>query len=404
MTENVEDFQEDLDFEAIEDEVIEDNQEIVEDIEAFDASKIVVFSRDWTIETIFSQITETNIDLNPQFQRRNAWNDSKRSILIESIIMGYPIPEIVLAEDPKKKRSFIVIDGKQRLLTIAGFIAPDVFEYWNEPVLQFDTKGEHQKNRAKLDRVSYDILKNDKAYSNELREFRNSTIRTTVITNYERDDVLYDIFYRLNSGATPLSTQELRQVLNKGDFANYLITITNTTQPLHHVLGLSGPDKRLVDIEIILRSLCMILFGNEYTGNLKRFLDEKMKQINADWKNVHADIARTYEEFNAAIEKLSSVFGGYRKIGRKAGGNRFNRVLFEALVFYFRHITEPDLVAENKKEFLKRFMELNENPDFRSSIESTTKTPTAYITRFTGIEEIVNASFSKDLRIVPFRA
>ena len=81
-----------------------------------------MYARDWTIETIFNQINIGNIDLNPKFQRRNAWNDDKRSKLIESIIMGYPVPEIVLAENPNKKRSFIVIDGKQRLLTLAGFI------------------------------------------------------------------------------------------------------------------------------------------------------------------------------------------------------------------------------------------------------------------------------------------
>lgn len=45
--------------------------------------------------------------------------------------MGYPVPEIVLAENPNKKRSFIVIDGKQRLLTLAGFIDNEKYKYSN---------------------------------------------------------------------------------------------------------------------------------------------------------------------------------------------------------------------------------------------------------------------------------
>ena len=120
----------------IETEIIIDNQSDSEDIQEVDVSDVVVYARDWTIETIFNQINIENIDLNPKFQRRNAWNDDKRSKLIESIIMGYPIPEIVLAENPNKKRSFIVIDGKQRLLTIAGYISHDKYKYWNRPVLK----------------------------------------------------------------------------------------------------------------------------------------------------------------------------------------------------------------------------------------------------------------------------
>lgn len=56
---------------------------------------LIVYSRDWTIQTIIDQIEQGNIELNPGFQRRNAWNDSKRSKLIESILIGYPVPEIV---------------------------------------------------------------------------------------------------------------------------------------------------------------------------------------------------------------------------------------------------------------------------------------------------------------------
>jgi hypothetical protein len=86
----------------------------------------VVYSRDWTVGTILAQIEQGNIDLNPNFQRRNAWNDEKRSRLIESLIIGVPIPEIVLAEDRERRKSFIVIDGKQRLLSILGYVHPEI--------------------------------------------------------------------------------------------------------------------------------------------------------------------------------------------------------------------------------------------------------------------------------------
>ena len=120
----------------LESEIINDNLLDSEDIKDVNASDVIVYARDWTIETIYNQINIGNIDLNPKFQRRNAWNDVKRSQLVESIIIGYPIPEIVLAEDPSKKRSFIVIDGKQRLLTIAGFVDNEKYKYWDTPRLK----------------------------------------------------------------------------------------------------------------------------------------------------------------------------------------------------------------------------------------------------------------------------
>jgi hypothetical protein len=75
-----------------------------------------LWSTDWTTETIVSQLKRGNINLNPRYQRRNAWDPVRKSLFIESLILGLPIPEIILAEERGRKGSFIVIDGKQRLL------------------------------------------------------------------------------------------------------------------------------------------------------------------------------------------------------------------------------------------------------------------------------------------------
>src|SRR4051812_21570643 len=97
--------------------------------------EIIVSSRDWTVETIVRQIQQGNIDLDPAFQRRNAWRDHRRSRLIESFILNFPVPQIVLAENPRDRGRFIVIDGKQRLLTIAGFYLEAYRNYWSSPKL-----------------------------------------------------------------------------------------------------------------------------------------------------------------------------------------------------------------------------------------------------------------------------
>ena len=377
-----------------EDEIIADNQLDSDDIQDIDVSDVVVYARDWTIETIFNQINLENIDLNPKFQRRNAWTDDKRSKLIESIIMGYPVPEIVLAENPEKKRSFIVIDGKQRLLTIAGFIDNDKYKYWDRPVL----KG--LKVLTDLNKSKYvDLDEKSK------REFDNSSLRCTVITNFKDVQILYDIFYRLNSGSESLSTQELRQALNKGEFADYLINITNELQPIHSVMNLTEPDKRFRDIEILLRLFAFTMYPKEYKGNLKKFLDDKMGEITKGWTNMHSQIQDQYDKINLAIELLKEVFGDYRLIGRKYDtdefSNRFNKVLFEVEIFYFLHLDKE--VLAKKEAFIRAFKKLCiEDSDFRDSIERSTKNIEYYKTRFVKFQELINTSLELNLSVNPF--
>lgn len=389
-----------MDKETYEEEILESNYEIAEDIEKFDPSDIVVYSRDWTIETIQAQIKGGNIDLNPKFQRRNAWTDEKRSKLIESIIIGYPVPEIVLAEDPNKKRSFIVIDGKQRLLTVAGYIDPKTYNYWSRPKLQ------RLQVRDDLNGLGYSELHSDPKFSNELREFQNSSLRCTVITNFNANDVLYDIFYRLNSGSVPLSTQELRQVLNRGEFANYLITITNDKQPVHDVLKLTGPDKRLKDIEIILRVLAFRMFASDYSGNLKKFLDDKMALITEDWKKYEDVVMGLYKELNETIEYLAEIMKSHTKVGRKVTNNefesRFNRVIFEVQCFFFMQLDRENL--KTTETFVEEFKNLCSNDiEFRASVESSTKNIESYRTRYTKFQDIINKSFDLKEDLNPFK-
>src|SRR5688500_3142614 len=80
-------------------------------------SEAVVTSTDWTTETILSQLARGNIFLTPNFQRRDAWTDARKSRFIESLFLALPIPQLVLAERKEKRGSYIVIDGKQRLLS-----------------------------------------------------------------------------------------------------------------------------------------------------------------------------------------------------------------------------------------------------------------------------------------------
>lgn len=73
----------------------ERNEESFEEDLNLDLDKFnqaVIWSTDWTTETIFNQLKKGNIDLNPNFQRRDAWNNKEKSKLIESLMLGLPVP------------------------------------------------------------------------------------------------------------------------------------------------------------------------------------------------------------------------------------------------------------------------------------------------------------------------
>ncbi|MCH2487002.1 MAG: DUF262 domain-containing protein, partial [Erythrobacter sp.] len=110
--------------ESLHDSELSDDLEDLEHVENW-ADGAVLWSTDWTSETVLSQLSRGNIDLNPSFQRRSAWSDKKQSFFIESLILGLPIPQLILAEDPFRKGAYIVIDGKQRLLAIRRFASVD---------------------------------------------------------------------------------------------------------------------------------------------------------------------------------------------------------------------------------------------------------------------------------------
>jgi hypothetical protein len=374
-------------------DLVDDLNADVEEELTDDLGAISVSTRDWTVETIISQIRSNNIDLNPAFQRRNAWNDEKRSKLIESLIWGIPIPQIVLAQSKEKTRSFIVIDGKQRLLTIAGFFDPAI-AYWRKAKLSGLTHFHDE-----LDGVDASKLTTDPTYADFHRSLLNADIRCTIISNYDSEDVLYEIFLRMNTGSTKLSTQELRQVLCKGWFANWLIEITSTHQHIHDVLGIEDSDQRLVDVELLLRCISTDLFAITYEGNMKAFLDESMRTVNENF--TLADVQKTYARVDRGIVRAQQALGSYGLVGRRVVKGkfegRFNRALFEVQQFYFSRLPTPinkSAYVGFKQEFINWF---DRNSKFRSSIESTTKSIERTESRFKEFGRFFNRFFQTSI-------
>ena len=214
----------------------EDEEEVEEGLEASIQQELKdahVYNLDWTVATLVSQLADVTIDLQPQYQRRDAWTVPRKSKLIESLILGLPIPHIVLAEKHDVKGTFLVLDGKQRLTTLAQFagVLPSSpnngFALRDLPLL------------SGLNGATYEDLLNSPKYSEHKHAFLNQPLRTAILRGWKSVELLHLVFHRLNSQVVPLSPQELRQALIPGPFMAFLNEYSAASVTMQGLLHLS---------------------------------------------------------------------------------------------------------------------------------------------------------------------
>jgi Protein of unknown function DUF262 len=353
-----------------EDEPGEESEDDLPDGDSRAFEQTAVYSSDWTAETILNQLRRGNIELNPSFQRREAWRAERKSSFIESLFLGLPIPQIVLAERKDRRGAYIVIDGKQRLLALRRF-SPEPTDS-TEPL-----RLRGLDVRTDLNGKTLGDIEADAALSDDLSFFENQTIRTVVVRGWPDDDFLFRVFLRLNQTSVKLSPQELRQALIPGPFVSFADDRSANSAAIQSALGLKEPDFRMRDVEILVRFFGFARFLNRYDGNLKAFLDLTCHELNAAWPREHDAIGNAADACDSAIRATEAVFGAnaFRRWNGQRYEGRFNRAVFDVMVYYF---TDPDLAmiaAENSDAVQGAYKTLSETDRrFVDAVQSTTKT------------------------------
>lgn len=348
------------------------NQESLDDLslKLEQLQSAVLWGTDWTAETIVSQIEKGKIDLNPKFQRREAWDDKRKSTFIESLICGFPIPQIILAEGKTKNDPYIVIDGKQRLISLRRFFAKNDDNTFKPLRLKGLSVLKNLNNNT------YDEIKNDPQICDLVCQVENQPIRTIIIRNWPNEEFLYTVFLRLNTGSLPLSTQELRQALHPGEFLNFCDEYSSQDQYLRNILRISKADYRMRDIELMVRFFSFKYFINDYKGNLKLFLDESVNILNQQWPDHIAEFEHAADSMDKGIDAVNQIFGdnGFRKYKVHSFDTRFNRAVFDIMVYYFSEEQIREVALQKKDQILDGFKQLsNQDILFVTSFETSTK-------------------------------
>jgi len=383
-------------FDIDEEKVGQETENDIVNLTKENFSEAVLWSTDWTTETIVSQLKKGNIELSPNFQRRDAWGADRKSKFIESIILGLPIPQIILAERKDKRGSYIVIDGKQRLLSIRQFAVTEN----NDEFEALKLGGLKVLND--LNGKDFPSINAQFDYNEYITAFENQTIRTIIIRNWPNYNFLYTVFLRLNTGSLPLSPQELRQALNPGLFTSFADSFSAGSEDIQQALKIRKPDYRMRDVEVVVRYFAFKNYIETYTGNLKEFLDKACENLNKEYINSEKKIHNQANELEYAIQATFAIFGtsAFSKFSDGNYTNIFNRPVYDIMSFY---LTTPEIREEavKKKEEVKAAFEnlCSHDIDFLRSLETSTKNIEPTVKRYNEWGNTLKKLLQKEFKV-----
>lgn len=282
------------------------------DLEATPADyEVITYPADFTLEGLVSKFKKGSMTV-PGFQRNYVWNIKQASRLIESFLLGLPVPSIFLFTDEVNNEQ-LVIDGQQRLMTIVYFFDG----YFGEPDSNnkrkvFQLTGLH--NESPYHNKTYDDLKesNQPAFN----KLNDSVLRAFIIKQLtpNGNTSIYHIFERLNTGGTQLVGQEIRNCVYHGSF-NDLLCKLNDYENWRKIFGNTTPHKRQKDVELILRFFAFYENGDKYERPIKDFMSNYMRvnqEINDDkYKKLESVFKETCDNIIKNIgEKPFHIWSG----------------------------------------------------------------------------------------------
>jgi hypothetical protein len=348
---------------------------------AFKDYEVTASPNDFNVTTIVNFVKSGAVKI-PGFQRNYVWDIKQASRLIESILIGLPIPQIFLYQ--QGKNSFLVVDGQQRLMSIYYFVhgrfpkaskrphlrrimaekgtLPESVimddEYFTKFNLQLATKtGQtsryHKQNYHTLGESRMDF---------DLRTIRNVVIKQNS-PNEEFDTSVFEIFNRLNTGGVNLRPQEIRSSLYHSDFLQALHRI-NLNPIWRKLIGLPDPDLHDKDVEILLRVFSLVADGDRYVEPMSAFLNGFSKRARSLPPNII-----TYAEalFTAFFQSVKDI---PRQSFAVSTSGRFNIAAFDGI---FRAVCTPAFKA-NTLDVVQlteaKLVAIREDPEFLAATQS----------------------------------
>lgn len=341
----------------------------------FDPERIKVKTTGRTIDLIVRRIDHGEVDLAPEFQRRaRVWDAGRKSRLIESLLLRIPLPVFYVAADSSE--NWAVVDGLQRLTTIHDFV----------------------KDGFRLSGLEY-LMSLDHLRFSDLPRAMQRRIEETelvihVIEQGTPEEVMINIFKRINTGGVSLKAQEIRNALYKGPARAFLRNLASSEE-FTLATASSVSDKRMDAQECVLRWLAFNVgpWESYESNDLDGFLSMSMRRLN-EIDDAQRDALAI--EFARAMSAAHEVFGDYafrKRESRDGRRNPVSKALFEAWGVNLARRSDDELAAlvDRKESVTDAFIQLmTEDRDFDVAISYSTGDPRRVAKRFGAIKELID--------------
>lgn len=319
----------------------EDEDDEITDFEPLIGRRINFVNQQRRVSDLRNDWKEKLLDPDPDFQRKYIWKDERASLLIESILLNVPIPLIYTAEDEKTGVE-LVVDGQQRLKSLFRFLDNDL----------------------KLKGLKVFSELNDKTFEQLEQSYQRKILRyplpVVTISADSDEDVKFEIFERINSGAVPLNAQEIRNCVYHGHYNEFIKQLAKDPLFLEIVYNNNEPD-RMQNVEVILRFTAFYLEGYQaYSGRLKSFINEHLKKQRRFFKEIsESERNKKFEdirkEFRKSLELTRLIWGknafqtcffNNKETKSLTWTGKVVFTLFDVVMYGFASYTKPQIIPK----------------------------------------------------------
>ena len=314
--------------------------------------------------------------LEPSFQREYVWNQPKKQQLIDSILLGIPIPTFYFSID--KNGNLLVVDGKQRINSILEFLEGKLSLPSSYRFLCLDKDSKHDVHFKELE-------------SRVKRKFEDYPLTCYLVDSSVIPRFQNEIFMRVNRGGERLTIQEIRNASNVGK-VTYLLNKISDNKELRIV-----PTKRKKDQYLVLRFLAYYLihnndsfksiynFDSDYDG-IDNLLDRVMKFINII---SDSEVKKLYSLYESCIQISKRMFElkSYKEFSRK-DSNTVNMIIFESWLFLISSF-EKSVIETNLDLFFDFYIKFIGDENFEDNILYRRDSKEKLTWRFSYIEKFI---------------
>jgi len=325
-------------------------------------------SYDITIRQILDMVTEGSIDIAPDYQRHFIWGVDRQSTLIESLLLGIPVPSLFMATNSDS--TWEVIDGLQRLTTMVNFIGDD------QTIQRVNPKCSRLRLNSleKLDEMN-GLAFGDLPKSIQLH-LLTRPVRITVLNDKTDKVVRFDLFERLNTGGVVLHPQEIRNCVYIGKFNNMIKELA-ANPDFRAVVKTTERSERTGNFEeLVLKFFAYFQDRDRFVHSVKDFLNEYMDRKTKrfdDESHLRGLFERT---FRVLAELLP------QGIVRGSRVNVTPLVLYEAI-----SIGVADLVEEKAGADGAKLREILNDTELKRLTTGATNTKSRLIDRITYVRD-----------------